>query len=257
MKQNVFVGIIPSFYIPLYSQNIPLYSQNTLMIRKYIKEKLRQTLVKTFGMEFDVEDRNPAAASTNIPNKKDVIPKIVDGSGDTPGPNHKTKIGRTWLSAQLLAGGELCIIDIRSPQEVVSGILPKAHILPQDSIRQRLDILPILDPQKVQTIVVYDQTGDLGSEAIAAWLREQGWIGARHLDGGFAQWIEQGEDIIIPQVSIVHPDKRYSIGDAVHIPLDVSKTDASIAYILQVQEHTVELWNPQDGYLGHIAIRDL
>lgn len=227
------------------------------MIRKYIKEKLRHTLVKTFGMEFDVEDRNPTPPSHNIPNRKDVIPKLVDGSGDTPGPNHKTKIGRTWLSAQLLAGGELCIIDIRPPQEVVSGTLPKAHILPQESIKQRLDILPTVDPKTVQTIVVYDQTGELGSETIAAWLRDQGWTGARHLDGGFAQWIEQGEDIVIPKQSVKHPDQRYSIGDAIHIPLTVSKTDTSIAYILQVQEETLELWNPQDGYLGHIAIRDV
>ena len=62
-------------------------------------------------MEFDTEDRDPAARRRGDPSQFDPskIPPLVDGDGDTPGPNHKTEIGRTWVSAQLAGGGPVCV----------------------------------------------------------------------------------------------------------------------------------------------------
>ena len=36
---------------------------------------------------------------------------------------------------------------------------------------------------------------------LAAWLRDNGWALARRLQGGYAEWIEHGEDIVTPQLS--------------------------------------------------------
>ena len=98
------------------------------MIRDRLKKRARQFAIKAFGMEFDTEARDPNAGGRANPNDFDptVIPKIVDGAGDTPGPNHKQDIGRTWVAAQLAGGVAPVFIDIRSPMEVATGVLPGA-----------------------------------------------------------------------------------------------------------------------------------
>ena len=155
--------------------------------------------IKAFGMEFDTEDRDPNAGGRADPNDFDpsVIPKLVDGDGDTPGPNHKEDIGRTWVAAQLAGGVAPVFIDMRSPMEVTPGVLPGANRFPGDSIKDHLGILPPKDKR----VTVYDQTGEQGSIELAAWLREKGWPNARRLRGGYAEWIEHGEDIVSPQTS--------------------------------------------------------
>ena len=76
------------------------------MIRDRLKNRMRKMAIKAFGMEFDTEDRDPNAGGRANPDDFDpsVIPKIVDGAGDTPGPNHKEDIGRTWVAAQARGG---------------------------------------------------------------------------------------------------------------------------------------------------------
>ena len=73
------------------------------MIRDRLKNRMRKMAIKAFGMDLDTEDRDPNAGGRANPDDFDpsVIPKIVDGAGDTPGPNHKEDIGRTWVAAQL------------------------------------------------------------------------------------------------------------------------------------------------------------
>ena len=44
-------------------------------------------------------------------------------------------------------------------------------------------------------------TGAQGSIELAAWLRENGWELARRLQGGYAEWIEHGEDTQPPSIS--------------------------------------------------------
>jgi rhodanese-related sulfurtransferase len=164
------------------------------MFRDRLKNRVRRIAIKAFGMEFDTEDRDPNAGGRANPDDFDpsVIPKIVDGAGDTPGPNHKEDIGRTWVAAQLTGGVAPFFIDIRTELEMAGGILPGAHCLPAKSVEDNLSVLPPKDKR----VTVYDQTGDQGSIEVAEWLRSQGWGLARRLRGGYAEWIEHGEDTV-------------------------------------------------------------
>ncbi|NOY27997.1 MAG: rhodanese-like domain-containing protein, partial [Oligoflexia bacterium] len=166
------------------------------MIRDRLKKVARRAAVKIFHMEFEVEERDPSAATVGHVGDIDesVIPRVVDGDGDTPGPKHKFDIGRTWLAAQIVSGESPFLVDIRTPAECVAGVLPDAFIAPGQTIRQHLENLPPAD----RRVTVYDQTGDLGSAEVAAWLRENGWPLARRLQGGYAEWLEHGEPIAVP-----------------------------------------------------------
>lgn len=213
------------------------------MIKKRLKNKLRKVAVKFFDMEFDVEERPPRPDfSSEVDSTK--IPKIVDGSGDTPGPNHKTEIGRTWLSAQVTSNVHPLCIDIRPPNETVSGILPQARLLPGWTIKDKLSSLP---PQS-EKIVIYDQTGEGQADEIAAFLREEGWTGARKLTGGIAEWIEYSE-----MTKSVSQKGSFQIGDVVYLNNDKTKT----GYIFNIQSPHVELWCPQNGYLGQYEISSI
>ena len=216
------------------------------MIRRKLKSFVRQGLIKVFNMDFDVEDRESVKRGAPPPSKKPqevdpaVIPKVVSGSGDTPGPNHKEDIGRTWCSAQLIGGVAPFFLDIRPPNEVVSGMLPNAHVMTGQHIFDNLHLLPSKDKR----VVVYDQTGDLGSMEIAKELREKGWEMARRLQGGFAEWIEYGEEIQSPT-----PVGGYKIGD----PL-LHKSEYYFIHRLMVDSKTqeissVELWSSEKGFV--------
>jgi rhodanese-related sulfurtransferase len=168
------------------------------MFRNRVKNKLRKVAIKAFGMEFDTEARDPNAGGKVDPSTYDpsVIPKLVDGDGDTPGPNHKEDIGRTWAAAQLAGGVAPLFVDIRSPQEMAAGVLPGALRFPAGTILDHIDKLPA----KTERVTIYDQTGTQGSIDVAAKLREQGWVWARRLRGGYAEWMEQGEHTEIPSI---------------------------------------------------------
>ena len=128
-------------------------------------------------------------------------------------------------------------------------MLPGALILPARSIEQCMEVLP----PKEKRIAIYDQTGELGSPKVAAWLREQGWAWARYLEGGYAEWIEQGEQTILPK-AVSNPseaDKRWRIGD------EVDLSDNRRAMVLQTNDTSVELWSVEEGYLGWVPQTDL
>lgn len=202
------------------------------MIRDRLKKVARKAAIKVLKMDFDTQERDPAARRRGDPDAFDPskIPTVVDGSGDTPGPNHKEDVGRTMTSAQIAGGVAPFLIDIRPPQETVTGLLPGATVLPDELIRERLELLP----PKTDRVTVYDQTGELGSGEVAAWLREQGWVWARRLQGGYAEWIEHDEACTMPAI----PDgARLKIGDPVRLiaggegwVLDVDVTGSAAAY---------------------------
>ncbi len=213
------------------------------MIKKRLKNKFRKAAVKLFNMEFDVEER-PPRPDFSIELDAAKIPKIVDGSGDTPGPNHKSEIGRTWLSAQVTSNVHPLCIDIRPPNETVSGILPQAKLFPGWTIKDKLSALP---PQS-KKIVIYDQTGEGQADEIALFLRENGWSGARKLTGGIAEWIEYGE-----KIETISQNEPFQIGDVVYID-DAQK---NTGYIFSIEQSQVELWCPQNGYLGRYEIASI
>ena len=195
------------------------------MIRDRLKSAARKAAVKLFHMEFDVEERDPASRAAGRAGEVDlsVIPKVVDGDGDTPGPKHAEDIGRTWVAAQVVSGELPFFLDLRPPAEVVTGLLPGAALAPGRSIQHHLDLLPPAD----QRVTVYDQTGELGSSEVAAWLRENGWPMARRLRGGFAEWIEHGEPTAPPATV---PGATLRVGDPARL------ADGRQGHVLRVIE---------------------
>ena len=183
------------------------------MIRDRLKRAARQAAIKLLNMEFDTEDRDPNARGVADPSRfdPDKIPKVVDGAGDTPGPNHREDIGRTWVSAQVAANAAPLLLDVRPPNEVVAGMLPGAVLASGQSIQKLTHVLPT---DKKLRVVVYDQTGDQDAAAVAAWLREQGWEMARRLQGGYAEWLEFAEPTAAPPAV---PGARYAIGTSVKL----------------------------------------
>lgn len=183
------------------------------MIRDRLKNAAIKVARRAFGMQWEAEEVADYEGNTKrkvVPQNIDlsVIPRVVDGSGDTPGPKHLEKIGRTWLASQVASNVSPVLIDIRHPKECAGGILPGAHVLPGDQIKSRLDVLPAKDIR----VSVYDQTGSPAADAVAIWLREQGWGLARYLEGGYAEWIEHDEPIVRPEPV---EGGRYFIGSPV------------------------------------------
>jgi rhodanese-related sulfurtransferase len=181
-------------------------------VRAGLRAKARGVAIRVLGMEFDTEERRETARPTSTAFDPSVIPKIVDGDGDTPGPNHKEDIGRPWLAAQVAGGVSPLIVDIRPLAEVVGGTLPGAHLLPQELIWAKPELIP---GDKGGRLIIYDQTGEQGANETAAWLREQGWVGARRLRGGFAEWLEHDEPVSLPSAA---PGGQLRPGDPARTP---------------------------------------
>jgi rhodanese-related sulfurtransferase len=161
------------------------------MIRDRIKGALRKAALKAFGMEWEAEERTRRKTKGSKDGSYDasVIPKIVDGDGDTPGPKHLELIGRTWLAAQLAGGVPGTIVDIRPPEETALGVIPGSILLPHKQILANTHLLP--DPKL--RVTVLDADGDQGSTDVARLLRDAGWGWSRSLQGGWAEWLEHSE----------------------------------------------------------------
>lgn len=221
------------------------------MIRDRLKSLAHRTAVKVFKMERDLEPHiEPTGRLDRAPQSVDlsVIPRVVDGSGDTPGPNHREDIGRTWLAAQVISGVAPMLIDIRPPQECAAGLLPRAVVMPGDQLKQRLDELP----DKALRVVVYDQVGGDEPAKLAAWLREQGWGMARRLSGGYAEWIEHAEPVEVPHA----PE-----GGKWHIGTMVERKGGARAYVQAAWSEggapRYRIWRPDGSSEGPLTEADL
>ena len=73
------------------------------------------------------------------------------------------------------------------------------------------------------------------------------------MDGGFAEWIEQGEQTVLP-TSITNPstlDETWRLGDEVNL------IDGRRAFVLGTKQEGndtstlhIELWNSEEDYIG-------
>jgi rhodanese-related sulfurtransferase len=163
------------------------------VIRARLRDAARRVALRVLGMETQAEDGGhpDSGRVTAAPYDPTVIPRVVDGSGDTPGPNHKTNIGRTWVSAQVISGTPPVLVDLRPAAEWRAGHIPGATNLPHDALEAGLDRLPAGDVR----IVFYDAHDDGTADAVAHDLRARGWPGARRLVGGFAEWSAHREPV--------------------------------------------------------------
>jgi rhodanese-related sulfurtransferase len=123
-----------------------------------------------------------------------LVPEIVDGNGDMPTPNDHRMYGRPYLSALISSGVGPVPIDLRHPSEVASGTLPGAILFPGKQIENNFSDLP----PKETPLALFDADGGDLSNDLATLLREKGWDGARMLQGGWAEWIENNEENEIP-----------------------------------------------------------
>jgi molybdopterin/thiamine biosynthesis adenylyltransferase/rhodanese-related sulfurtransferase len=86
------------------------------------------------------------------------------------------------LASRLERGEAPLLLDVREPYEWEIARLPKARLVPLDSLP---DVLDSLNPR--EEIVVYCHHG-LRSAAAVEWLREQGFSLTRNLVGGIDRW---------------------------------------------------------------------
>jgi rhodanese-related sulfurtransferase len=97
--------------------------------------------------------------------------------------------GRLWQdidaagAQQLLARGDLCVLDVRTPQETALGIIPGALLIPVDELPQRARELA----KDARPKLVYCAGGGR-SAAACEYLAEQGFVELYNLECGFMGW---------------------------------------------------------------------
>ncbi len=99
------------------------------------------------------------------------------------------EIDSQTLQTRLSAGENLCLVDIRTPEEVAQGIIPAARHLPMHLLPLRLTELP-----KDQTLILYCRSGARSYHA-CQYLLQQGYDNAINLRGGIIAWARHGYDI--------------------------------------------------------------
>lgn len=88
---------------------------------------------------------------------------------------------RTWFTRD-----DLVLIDVREPSELAGGYADGAILIPTNHVPQRLAEIP-----KNKKIVVYCAAGGR-SFGVAAFLREEGFLDAWSLAGGFGALVAEG-----------------------------------------------------------------
>ena len=97
--------------------------------------------------------------------------------------------GRLWrdvdpkAAQKLLADEAPRVLDVRTPQETVGGVLPGAQLIPIDQLEGRLDELP----RDGKTTLVCCAGGGR-SAAACEFLSEQGFSNLLNLAGGIGSW---------------------------------------------------------------------
>lgn len=98
--------------------------------------------------------------------------------------------GRLWrdvdasaAAALVEAHPDLLVIDVRTPQEAASGMLPGARLIPVDQLEERLAELP----QRDRKLLLYCAGGGR-SAAACDFLSQSGYEALYNLEGGFGSW---------------------------------------------------------------------
>jgi rhodanese-related sulfurtransferase len=97
--------------------------------------------------------------------------------------------GRLWQDIDssgaqaLMAKGGLWILDVRTPGETRTGIIPGAQLIPVDELEARVKELPRDSRPKL----IYCAAGGR-SAAACEFLSQQGFESLLNLEGGFSAW---------------------------------------------------------------------
>lgn len=96
--------------------------------------------------------------------------------------------GRVWRDAtireglELVARGDVHVLDVRTPQEAAGGMLPGAQLIPVDQLEQRWREVP-----RGRTTLVYCAAG-ARSAAACEFLSRNGYTDLFNLEGGYGNW---------------------------------------------------------------------
>lgn len=93
--------------------------------------------------------------------------------------------------AQLLKGdSKIRLIDVRSPGEIMAGIIPGAAGMPLNLLPLRMNEVP-----KDQQVVFYCRTGARSAQA-CMFMMQHGYNNVYNLRGGIISWAQNGEPIV-------------------------------------------------------------
>jgi len=100
------------------------------------------------------------------------------------------EIDSASLQQRIADGGDLVLVDIRTPAEIAQGAIPDAMKLPMHLIPMRISELP-----KDRDIVLYCRSGARSYQA-CAYLLQQGYDRVLNLRGGIIAWARHGYPIV-------------------------------------------------------------
>lgn len=85
------------------------------------------------------------------------------------------------------------VLDVRAPEEFVTGYVPGAVNIPHEQVAARLAEVP-----KDRDVVLYCRSGRRAAMA-AEVLAQHGYTRLKHLEGDMPAWIEQGRPTETPR----------------------------------------------------------
>jgi len=91
------------------------------------------------------------------------------------------------------SGEQAFVLDVRAPEEFVTGHVPGAVNIPYDQVAARLAEVP-----KDKDVVLYCRSGrraGMAAEVLAA----NGYTRLKHLEGDMPAWIEKGQPVETPK----------------------------------------------------------
>ena len=91
----------------------------------------------------------------------------------------------------------LCIVDVRTEEELLGGKIPTAIHLPLGTLSEGARAAL---PNKDQAILVYCATGIRSARALEL-LSRLGYWNVQHLEGGIARWQQMGYPMVSPQTN--------------------------------------------------------
>ncbi len=99
------------------------------------------------------------------------------------------EIDSATLQSRMAAGDAVHLIDIRTPGEIASGVIPGTALLPMHLIPSRMGELP-----RDKEVILYCRSGARSYHA-CAYLMEQGFDNVVNLRGGILGWARGGFEI--------------------------------------------------------------
>lgn len=153
----------------------------SLASRNSMKRKLED-------LEHDVRRRTDAAAGEaqeHVAALRMLMSAQARGAALTP---EMIEEGRLWRDAstqeglELVARGDVHLLDVRTPQETAAGVLPGAQHIPLDQLEERWREVP-----KGKTTLVYCAAG-MRSAAACEFLSQQGYSDLLNLESGYGGW---------------------------------------------------------------------